>query len=357
MSLRIAVAALLVSLFTIVDDSAHAQNTHRGKLDTESDVVRRAFLPVTQAVRNSVVRLLLDGEPAALGTVVGDNGLVLTKASELTPVVSDDGQPAGPGVVTALLPTGQRAAAQRLAVDRQHDLALLRVKARGLRPVVWADPASARLGQWVVVPGTDELPEAVGIYSAAPREITGVRLGIHFGPTSAADPSPMIGYTIPGMGAAEAGLHPGDVIRAVAERPTPTVDDVIDSLRGVNAGDVVPVVIERAGMRRVFPVEMRLRELDRFNRADWMNTMGNDVSRRRDGFPSVFQHDATIDPSQCGGPVLNLDGRAVGINIARGGRIEAYALPVDVVLETLAELQSPVLIHGPDPDDPARPTR
>lgn len=344
----VALAAILG--FTL---PASGQPLLKRDFDTEGSAVREAFVPIAAQANNSVVRLLLGDEPVALGTVVGHGGLVLTKASELNPPAPDDGPPAGPGTLTALLRGGQRVAVERLAASRRHDLALLRIEAEGLEPVTWAEPAAHPIGRWLVAPGLDVLPEAIGIYSAAPREITGVRLGIRFGQS---DRGPMIDYAIPRMGAAEAGLEPGDVIRAIAQRPTPTVDDVIDSLREVNAGDVVSVLIDRQGEMRTFPVEMRLRPIDRSNRVDYMNTLGNEVSRRRDGFPSVFQHDATIDPSLCGGPVLNLDGHAVGINIARAGRIETYALPVEIIHEVLAELQPPLLIHEPEVADPATPT-
>src|ERR1043166_700700 len=43
----------------------------------------RAFAPVAERVRNSVVEFVLDGKTVALGAVVEADGLVITKASEL----------------------------------------------------------------------------------------------------------------------------------------------------------------------------------------------------------------------------------------------------------------------------------
>ena len=56
--------------------------------------------------------------------------------------------------------------------------------------------------------------------------------------------------------------------------------------------------------------------------------------------PVVLQHDTVLRPNQCGGPVVNLDGQAVGVNIARAGRVASYALPASVVLPLLEELKS-----------------
>ena len=63
-------------------------------------------------------------------------------------------------------------------------------------------------------------------------------------------------------------------------------------------------------------------------RSDFQNSLGGKLSVRRFGFPLAFQHDTVLRPSDCGGPVVDLDGRVVGFNIARAGRTESYALPV-----------------------------
>ena len=64
------------------------------------------------------------------------------------------------------------------------------------------------------------------------------------------------------------------------------------------------------------------------------------MSKRRTGFPSVLQHDTALWPSDCGGPVLDVDGHAVGVNIARAGRVESYAIPAAAIKPLLADLKS-----------------
>ena len=48
----------------------------------------------------------------------------------------------------------------------------------------------------------------------------------------------------------------------------------------------------------------------------------------------------------CGGPLVDLDGAAVGLNIARAGRTESYALPADVVIAAVKTLRS-AAVNGP----------
>ena len=47
------------------------------------------------------------------------------------------------------------------------------------------------------------------------------------------------------------------------------------------------------------------------------NQMGSELSEKRTGFPTYFQHDTVIKPKDCGGPVCDLEGHVLGINIAR----------------------------------------
>src|SRR5205823_9776883 len=76
------------------------------------------------------------------------------------------------------------------------------------------------------------------------------------------------------------------------------------------------------------------------SRGDFQNRLGNELSDRRGGFPAILQHDTVLKPAECGGPLVDLDGKAVGINIARAGRVETYALPSENVLAVLDELKS-----------------
>lgn len=334
----LAMGGMIAALLLVLMPTASAQSYLKRAYDTDGKEVLKAFAPVVAEARHSVVQLYDDGKKRTLGTVVTADGLVLTKASEVR-----DAQ-----TLTAKLADGREVAVQLLTEDRRNDLALLQLDAGNLTPVEFAVGVLPRLGQWVVVPGLKEVPEAVGVMSALPRRVNGVRLGIALGDRRS-DGRPVIGHAMEGMGARAAGLQRGDVLMSIAGHEVTSSQDVIDSIQNVIAGDEIEVVVERGGKPMAFQVEMRLPELNENSRTDRMNTMGNGVSQRRDGFASVFQHDATLTPGECGGPLLDLDGRCVGINIARAGRIEAYTLPADVVVDALAELTGQVMVNDAEP--------
>ena len=77
---------------------------------------------------------------------------------------------------------------------------------------------------------------------------------------------------------------------------------------------------------------------DRAARFKMMNRLGAIPSDRADKFPWVFQHDTPLFPEQCGGPILDIDGDVIGINIARGGRAASYAIPSAHINKILSDL-------------------
>src|SRR5208283_5747901 len=83
----------------------------------------RAFAPISEATRYSIVKFNVDGATVALGTVVDTNGLALTKASELKK-----------GKLTCWLAVEKEVGAEVIGIDEEEDVALVQVHARGLKP-------------------------------------------------------------------------------------------------------------------------------------------------------------------------------------------------------------------------------
>ena len=53
-----------------------------------------------------------------------------------------------------------------------------------------------------------------------------------------------------------------------------------------------------------------------------------------------LQHDSVLKPNECGGPLVNLEGQVLGINIARAGRTESYAIPSEAIRPLLEKLKA-----------------
>lgn len=54
----------------------------------------------------------------------------------------------------------------------------------------------------------------------------------------------------------------------------------------------------------------------------------------------AFQHDSMLTSKTCGGPIIDLSGSIVGINIARAGRVSSLALPVNEIRDVIEDLKT-----------------
>ncbi len=290
----------------------------------------RAFAPISKATRNSIVKLNVNGETVALGTVMDASGLALTKASEIKP-----------GQLTCWLASDHEVKAEVVGVDDDEDVALVRVHTTGLKPIVWATGNVAE-GQWAVTPGIAETPHAVGIISALPRHIPPQRafIGVHFDFESS---QPTIRMLVAGMSAEKAGLKPGDVIAAVNGAAVSNRQEVVRILSEFREGQTVTVRVRRGP--KEFNADLKLSvprpeeaAADYYPRR--RGVFGVDVSRRAQGFEQAIEHDTVLQPWLCGGPLVNLDGQAIGLNIARAGRVATYALPPALVQRIFDRLKA-----------------
>jgi S1-C subfamily serine protease len=90
----------------------------------------------------------------------------------------------------------------------------------------------------------------------------------------------------------------------------------------------VKLTVKRAGKDVELTVKLAI--LDGSEKPmDRNDQMSGDFSERRSDFPRVIQHDILANSNTMGGPVLNMQGQVVGMNIARANRCETYAIPVE----------------------------
>ena len=143
----------------------------------------------------------------------------------------------------------------------------------------------------------------------------------------------------PNSPAQEAGLRQGDLIIAIDDRAVKTNDDILEILREKRPGDLIRILFIRDGKTQEVPLKLTKRPSD-LNRGDFQNRMGSKLSDRRGGFHIILQHDSVLGPSDCGGPLVDLDGKVIGINIARAGRTETYAIPAEVVIPLIPEFKA-----------------
>jgi serine protease Do len=330
-------SSLLIWLSALVIYSAPAQDSPSNETRLARDYFKNgeqtllAFEPISRAARDSVVKLDLNGRTVALAAVIDASGLAVTKASEIKK-----------GKLTAWLAGGKEVEVQLIATDDENDLALVQVNAKNFKSIQWATDG-ASVGQWVVTTGIAETPQAVGIVSVPPRNIPPPRayLGVVLDFQS---PDAKIAQIMPGLGAEAAGLKPGDRILTVNDSPVKEGPELVKRLRKFREGQSVKLRVQREEEEFDATIKMMAPKHERggggFDRADRMNQMGSVTSQRAEDFELVIQHDTVLQNWQCGGPLMNLEGKAIGVNIARAGRVASYALPASVVKPAIARLKA-----------------
>jgi serine protease Do len=291
------------------------------------ELVKAAFRDVVRQARQSTVEVKVDGRRVALGTVMDRDGHILTKASELD------------GTLTCQIGRGDEFSAEIVGVDRELDLALLRTSKKDLTPVVLANEVPP-VGSWLAVPDSrGEIPLLVGVTSTILREIPRANgfLGVLLGQASRGS---RIDHVLPESSAERFGLRSGDVIYSVNGRRVHNRFTLIETVQEFQPGTDVEFGLMRGDKKITRRIMLTRREEVAAAEDGSQQHDGGPLSNRRSGFSQVLQHDCPLRPNDCGGPLVNLDGQAVGINIARAGRVESYAVPASLVRTSFVRLKA-----------------
>jgi len=262
--------------------------------------------------------LLHGDQRRALGTLVSPQGYLITKASE-----TED-------VDTARFQSGVTAAAQRLQVDQDLDLALFRITVPRAPNVDWTFSARPEMGQIAIAPDVKRSAK-LGIVATKPREIpgTGAALGVAGGGRDNRDrEGGLITEVVDDSPAQRADLKAGDLVIAVNGRSIRSFEELSETISSLNPGDTALMKILRDEDTIAIPVILGYRAV--IERKERNQQMSGLTSDRRTGFERVIQHDIPIPADSLGGPLLNLKGEVIGINIARADRVTTFALPNDL---------------------------
>jgi len=294
-----------------------------------SDMMR-LVRPIAQSTKGSVVQVLSGGRTVALGTVVAEDGYILTKRSELS------GDP-----IRVRLNDGRMFPARVSAVRRHNDLAMLRIESDVTLPPVQFATNVPPVASFLVSVGRTGRPIGIGVVGVKKTRPVGHqgRLGVMLQDDESG--RALVNEVFRNSGAAQAGIVPGDLIVAINGREEETRRAVIDRLRGMFPGERVRLTILRpndsSGLETL-EINARLRDLNVMRESESDTMVNGARSVRLSGFDRVIQHDTVLDPDECGGPLIDSLGRVVGINIARAGRVVSYALPSELVLPEMLSM-------------------
>ena len=193
---------------------------------------QRAVLQISSAV-------ILDGrKEAGYGVVISADGFILTKASEVEAV----------NKLSVTVDRQNYRDVEIKIVDPVWDVALIKIDAEGLVPVVYAETSDIPHGAWVVANGATSRKRRramAGVVSANAREIPatgGAALGVVL---KAGAEDLEIEEVNEKSGAHDAGLQPGDILIAINQKPVSKIEDIAEILKECKAGSGVGVTYRR----------------------------------------------------------------------------------------------------------------
>ncbi len=241
---------------------------------TNGAAVRRVFSDVVDTANQWTVRVICENRQVALGIVVGADGQIRTKASQLR------------GDITCKLADGRSLPANCIGHHQEHDLALLKVDAEQLPTVEWQKDGDPGVGRWVVTPDQEGAPRAIGIMSVERRSIPPVQtrgvLGIRL--VELESPA-QVAEVFPGSAAENARLQPGDVIHKVNEISVHTRVTLVNEIGKYRPGDRLLLSVEREGEEYIVPATLSHPFGDFMSRIAMQNQMGGRLVIAAADFP------------------------------------------------------------------------
>jgi serine protease Do len=352
----------LPNLAAAQDEIPLLRPEERAVVDAQSEALNATLKTKLATAAQSTMRVWSGKKRLAYGTVIGDGRQMLTKWSEVANAAS---------ALVVDGPNREAHDAKLIGVYEEEDLAILEINGSALKPIAWSNEKPA-LGAFLVAPQPDGRPAAFGVVSVLERNLRETDLAFlgigsdlqHKGP------GVRISEVQPDTGAAAAGLKEGDIVLMVKERPISGLMELKSALTGTQPGETVPLRVRTNDGEKTLGVTLGKRpELPKiYNpRLEQMERMGGKISRVRDSFTQVLQSDMRPSPDQIGGPVVDLEGRVIGITVARADRTRSFIMPSAAVMKMLAntpkdpsiakvrEQEKQVIARAPKSDAPQLP--
>ncbi len=309
-----------------------SENRTIGTFEKRSETELSLFSAVVNPNKNSIVSIRDGGLLMCLGTVMSQDGYILTKASEIEGAIDPE----------VILPDGRRFKARELATDYSFDLMLLKIQAMDLQPVSLEVDRQISVGELAVLQngkGEALMPTVISVKTHTTEGANKAFLGIRMEDD---DNGVRIERVLPGGAAQRNGLKEGDVIMSLNGRAIDNRDTLGASIASFKPGDKISIRFMRED--KIRPIDIIL--TSKFVNEDAMLPLykeeqfqGQFASTHAGGFPKVIQIDADVYPRQVGGPLLGINGKTLGIVIARADRFPAFAIPADAVATVFEQLK------------------
>lgn len=229
-----------------------------------------------------------------------------------------------------------------VAVYAEHDLAVLQVSGLKAPSVKWADASNLSEGAFLSVIRPDGEAQAMGVLSVRERSLKSIDqgfLGIEMD-TLQTETGVRVNNVVGSSAAADVGIRKDDIIVKIAGQDVKGFYELSTKLRRLKNGEQPEIELMRKGKLIKVKPTLRGREIREgiSRRLEQMDQMSGGQSRIRGDFGNVIQSDMELEVEDAGLPVVDLEGRIIGMVIARAGRISTLILPGDDIEKALGSV-------------------
>ena len=319
-------------------------------LNAQTQQFYRAAKPAVAEASKSTVILSYRGTRVAFGTAVYAPALsqtvILTKWSEINHYYNR---------LQVNTPNGKYSQAFLVGIYPENDLAVLNTQIH-LNPINLRAAATPQLGDFIALASPDGNVRSLGVVSVKARSLRDTDkayLGVLMNFKNSTEYGSPLTQVVEDSPASQAGLRQGDIVTTINHKTISDSSELRNILQKLTPGSVVQVNYRRGNRKITTHVRLGARptgtDPSKFppKRMEQMQRMGAVPSRVRYDFPSVIQSDMTVQPddtpndqrdnytNECGGPVMDLNGRMVGIMIAQGSRIKSFIIPTQIIAQLI----------------------
>lgn len=293
------------------------------------------------------VKSVSKGKPLSiLGTAVSLDGLAAKNLLKGKSFLVTKNSMLGDSVQVQL-PDGKMVAGKTISRDNNSDLALVQIDAKLKNTIdihsLKADSVTNDQLGTLLLSAEPAKSGVVSVLGAAEFQLKNLSSAGYLGAATVNKDDKLMMSVVQPNGAAMEFLKVDDEITSVDGKKVTTPEEFVQAIQKHKAGEAIVVKGNRNNSNFSYNITLRVRPASPANNTHVASRFDGGRSDRYDGFWNTFIHDGVIKPSECGGPLFDINGRFVGINMARYSRVSSIATAargVQKFVETAARLLS-----------------
>ena len=245
-----------------------------------------------------------------------------------------------PGDVVAQLANGKIKQLRIMYRDGKKDLVLLEMnkksrKAIVISPLPKTSFSFSEMGKILISPDPANEGE-ISVLGTLDFDLPGLYSAGYLGSgLELKDNRALISMVQENSPASKAGLKIGDEVLSVNKVAISNPEQFVKEIQKNKPKDIIHFVYKRNGAE--YSTDIALANRPYITSGHIAERFTDGKSDRRDGFKNAFVHDGKLKPAECGGPIFDIEGNFIGINMARYSRTSSIAVSAVEIADFLQQ--------------------